>query len=84
MASYCGYPCEPSYCDYGTTTVYERDTVYVNGDATATEAETISLGAPFDNLAFAEDGTLYLSSFATGTITEVPPGGSPRTLTVGR
>ena len=42
MASYCGYPSEPSYCDYGTTTVYEGDTVYVNGDATATEAEYAS------------------------------------------
>lgn len=42
MASYCGYPSVPSYCDYGTTTVYEGDTVYVNGDATATSAEYAS------------------------------------------
>ncbi len=39
MSSYGGYGSEPTYYDYGTTTVYQGDTVYVNGDATATSAE---------------------------------------------
>jgi hypothetical protein len=35
-SSYCGYPAEPVYYDYGSNVVYEGDTVYVNGDAAAT------------------------------------------------
>jgi hypothetical protein len=32
-SSYCGYPEEPLYYDYGTNVVYQGDSVYVNGDA---------------------------------------------------
>jgi hypothetical protein len=39
LASFGGYASEPAYYDYGTSTVYEGDTVYVNGDSTATPAE---------------------------------------------
>jgi hypothetical protein len=42
LASYGGYASEPVYSDYGTSTVYEGDTVYVNGDATATSDEYAS------------------------------------------
>ena len=38
---------------------------------------------PFDNLAFAEDGMLYLSSFTAPTITEVSPDGTERVITIG-
>lgn len=44
---------------------------------------TVSTGAPFDNLAFAEDGTLYLSSFTSHSITEVAPDGTERVLEIG-
>jgi hypothetical protein len=33
---YCGYPATPVYYDYGTTVVYEGDTVYVNGEVAGT------------------------------------------------
>jgi hypothetical protein len=36
LASYGGYASQPAYYDYGTTAVYEGDSVYVNGDSTAT------------------------------------------------
>ncbi len=39
LASYGGYGSEPYYYDYGTSTVYDGNTVYVNGDSTATPAE---------------------------------------------
>ena len=38
-SSYGGYDSEPIYYDYGTNFVYEGNTVYVNGDAVATEEE---------------------------------------------
>lgn len=41
-------------------------------------------GAPFDNLAFADDGTLYVSSFTKPAITVVTPGGAQSTLTIGK
>jgi hypothetical protein len=50
---------------------------------TAESIRTVADGAPFDNLAFAEDGTLYLSSFTTPTITEVAPDGTTRVIDVG-
>jgi hypothetical protein len=38
--SYCGYAnSEPSHYDYGSNVVYEREYVYVNGDAVATHEE---------------------------------------------
>jgi hypothetical protein len=50
---------------------------------TAESIRTVADGAPFDNLAFAEDGTLYLSSFIAPTITEVAPDGTVRVIDVG-
>jgi hypothetical protein len=35
IATYCAYPATPVYYDYGTTVVYEGDTVYVNGEQAA-------------------------------------------------
>ena len=43
----------------------------------------VSEGAPFDNLAFGDDGTLYLSSFIAPTVTAVDPSGVVRVITVG-
>jgi hypothetical protein len=38
-SSYCGYPAEPVFYDYGSNVVYEGDTVYVNGDASGTPVQ---------------------------------------------
>ena len=38
-SSYCGYPAEPAYYDYGSNVVYEGDTVYVNGDSVGTQQQ---------------------------------------------
>ena len=38
-SSYCGYPAEPVYYDYGSNVVYEGDSVYVNGDSVATQEQ---------------------------------------------
>jgi hypothetical protein len=37
--SYCGYPAEPVYYDYGSNVVYEGDNVYVNGDSIGTQEQ---------------------------------------------
>ena len=50
---------------------------------TATVWRTVTTGAPFDNLAFAPDGTLYLSSFTAPQVTVVAPDGSVSQLDVG-
>jgi hypothetical protein len=50
---------------------------------TSEVVRTVSTGAPFDNLAFADDGTLYLSSFVAPTITEVAPDGTERVIEIG-
>ena len=39
--------------------------------------------APFDNLTYADDGTLYISSFVAPTVTEVKPDGTVRVIPVG-
>jgi hypothetical protein len=44
---------------------------------------TVSEGAPFDNLSFAADGTLYLSSFTAPSLTEVAPDGTVRVIAIG-
>lgn len=44
---------------------------------------TVTEGAPFDNLSFASDGTLYLSSFTAAAITEVKPNGDTRVIPIG-
>jgi hypothetical protein len=38
-SSYCGYPAEPVYYDYGTNVVYEGDTVSINGDSVGTQEQ---------------------------------------------
>jgi hypothetical protein len=38
-SSYCGYPAEPVYYDYGSNVVYEGDTVYINGDVVGTQEQ---------------------------------------------
>jgi hypothetical protein len=35
VASYCSYLAEPVYYDYGSTVVYQGDTVYINGEEAA-------------------------------------------------
>ncbi len=50
---------------------------------TATRFNLVPTGAPFDNLAFADDGTLYLSSFGAASITEVTPEGDVRQIAIG-
>lgn len=49
----------------------------------ATEVRVTVPDAPFDNLAFAEDGTLYLSSFLGPSITAVAPDGTISVINVG-
>src|SRR5262249_52490941 len=39
LVGWCSFPVTPVYIDYGTTVVYQGDTVYVNGDAAASAAE---------------------------------------------
>lgn len=41
-------------------------------------------GVPFDNLAFADDGTLYVSSFTSPELIEIAPDGTQRTIAIGR
>lgn len=50
---------------------------------TSKVVRTVKEGAPFDNLAFADDGTLYLSSFTAAAITEVKPDGTTRVIPIG-
>ena len=38
-STFCGYPAEPVYYDYGSNVVYEGDTVYVNGDSVGTQEQ---------------------------------------------
>jgi hypothetical protein len=38
-STFCGYPAEPVYYDYGTNVVYEGDSVYVNGDSVGTQEQ---------------------------------------------
>jgi hypothetical protein len=39
VSEYCGYPESPVYYDYGTTVVYQDDTVFVNGESAGTPEE---------------------------------------------
>jgi hypothetical protein len=36
-ATFCDYPAEPVYYDYGSNVVYEGDAVYINGDSVGTQ-----------------------------------------------
>src|SRR5262249_39752149 len=38
-ATFCSYPAEPVYYDYGSNVVYEGDTVYINGDSVGTQEQ---------------------------------------------
>ncbi|WP_421121336.1 hypothetical protein ACE2AJ_08330 [Aquihabitans daechungensis] len=53
------------------------------GAKTSEVVRTVEQGAPFDNLAFGDDGTVYLSSFVAPTITAVAPDGTERLITIG-
>lgn len=60
------------------------EVIQVDADAKTSEVvQTVEQGAPFDNLSFADDGTIYLSSFTAPTITEVQPDGTERLITIG-
>jgi outer membrane protein assembly factor BamB len=50
---------------------------------TSEVAQTVEQGSPFDNLAFAADGTLYVSSFTAPAITVVSSDGTERVLAIG-
>ena len=39
ISRYASYPAEPIYYDYGTSVVYQGDTVYVNGDSVGTTTQ---------------------------------------------
>jgi hypothetical protein len=67
--AYCGYAGYPVYYDYGSNVVYERQHVYVNGDAVATQDQyaqqaTAIAGAGRTAQAGAEDDWLPLGVFA--------------------
>jgi streptogramin lyase len=53
-------------------------------EKTSELVRTVTEGAPFDNLAFAPDGTLYLSSFTAAAVTEVKPDGTTRVIPIGK
>jgi hypothetical protein len=36
VSTYCGYPAAPTYYDYGTSVIYQGDTVYVSGEPAIT------------------------------------------------
>lgn len=63
----------------------------ISGEVIAVDVEaktsevvrTVKQGSPFDNLAFAPDGTLYVSSFTAPAITVVAPDGSEQVLAIG-
>jgi hypothetical protein len=38
-SSFCGYPAEPVYYDYGTNVVYEGDSVYINGESAGSQEQ---------------------------------------------
>jgi hypothetical protein len=38
-SSFCGYPAEPVYMDYGTNVVYEGDNVYIDGTSIGTQEQ---------------------------------------------
>ncbi len=60
------------------------EVIAVDVDAKTSEVvRTVREGVPFDNLSFADDGTLYLSSFIAPTITEVRADGTERLIPIG-
>ncbi len=38
-STFCGYPAEPVYYDYGSNVVYEGDTFYVNGESAGSQEQ---------------------------------------------
>ncbi len=58
--------------------------IAIDVDAKTSEvAQTAKEGAPFDNLAFAADGTIYVSSFTAPAVTVIDPDGTQHVLAVG-
>jgi len=64
LSGYCGYASEPAYYDYGTTTVYDGDAVYVNGDSAATQEQYATQATTIAN-AGAAAGTAKDDEFMT-------------------
>jgi sugar lactone lactonase YvrE len=60
------------------------EVIAVDVDAkTSKVVQTVTQGAPFDNLDVAADGTFYLSSFVAPTVTEVQSDGTEHLITLG-
>ncbi len=59
------------------------EVIEVDPDTGSSETVATLEGAPFDNLAFADDGTLYVSHFTTPQITAIDPDGTTRVIDVG-
>lgn len=69
--------------DYYVLASATGEVIRVDPDTGESETTVTIDGAPFDNLAFAEDDTLYVSHFTTPQITEVSPDGTVRVIDVG-
>lgn len=60
------------------------EVIAIDVDAKSSEVvQTAKEGAPFDNLAFAPDGTIYVSSFTAPAVTVIDPDGAQRVLPIG-
>ena len=59
------------------------EVIEVDADAGTFETVVTVEGAPFDNIAFASDDTLYISHFTTPQITAVDPDGAVSVIDVG-
>src|SRR5579884_1628763 len=49
VSSYCSYPAAPVYYDYGTTVVYQDNTVYINGEPAATAEQYAQQATEFSS-----------------------------------
>jgi hypothetical protein len=49
VSSYCSYPETPTYYDYGTSVVYQGDTVYIDGEQYATAEQYAQQAVDFSN-----------------------------------
>ena len=49
VSSYCSYPAFPVYYDFGTTVVYQRDMVYINGEQAGTAEQYAQQATEFSS-----------------------------------
>jgi hypothetical protein len=49
VSTYCAYPVAPTYYDYGTTVVYQGDTVYIDGQEAGTTEQYAGQAITFAN-----------------------------------